>query len=76
MTSLRQLGEQLVALVDGDGSIDFGALPDRPDDPKVLTANVSRLRDELNWRPDYSLEKGLADTVAWWRQLTEVTHEH
>jgi nucleoside-diphosphate-sugar epimerase len=30
--------------------------------------SVSRLRQELGWRPRIGLEGGLRDTVAWWRE--------
>jgi len=49
----------------------FGALPDRQGDPAMLTADVTRLRDGVGWSPAYSLEQGLAETIAWWKQNRE-----
>lgn len=43
-----------------------GALPDRPDDPPRIVADIARLRDEAGWRPSWPLDEGIADTVAWW----------
>lgn len=38
----------------------------------VLFASVNRLRDELNWRPKYDLEKGLDNTIQWWKDKQKV----
>jgi nucleoside-diphosphate-sugar epimerase len=45
----------------------FGARPTPPGEPPLLVADVSRLRNELNWRPRISLEDGLREVVNWWR---------
>jgi len=72
--TLKQIGERIMAYIEGDGRLGFGMLPDRADDPGVLTANVSRLRDELHWQPERSLTDGLNETIAWWKTYQEVTH--
>lgn len=45
-----------------------GELPTRPDDPSLIVADVSRLRDEVGWTPRFSLEEGIADVVTWHRR--------
>ena len=35
---------------------------------EVDALDASRLRRELNWRPGYSFEQGLAQTVEWYRR--------
>jgi nucleoside-diphosphate-sugar epimerase len=50
----------------------LGALPQRENDPKLLVADVERLRTEVRWHPALSLEKGLARTVEWWRRRAGV----
>jgi nucleoside-diphosphate-sugar epimerase len=44
----------------------LGALPDRPDEPRRIVADVARLRDEAGFRPKYDLRTGLGDALAWW----------
>jgi nucleoside-diphosphate-sugar epimerase len=44
-----------------------GALPDRAGEPPSLVADVRRLREEVGYRPRWSLADGLADTVRWWQ---------
>jgi nucleoside-diphosphate-sugar epimerase len=44
-----------------------GELPARPDDPDALFPDVARLRDEVGWKPRFSLAAGLDDSITWWR---------
>jgi nucleoside-diphosphate-sugar epimerase len=48
--------------------IRFGALPTRPEDPACIAASVGRLRDELGFRSQYTLEAGVEATIEWWRK--------
>lgn len=52
-----------------------GALADRREEPPVLVADVTRLRDEVGYRPRWELADGLADTVRWWQHQGEVAAE-
>ncbi|MGI9179351.1 MAG: NAD-dependent epimerase/dehydratase family protein [Longimicrobiaceae bacterium] len=48
----------------------LGALPSPASEPPLLLADVTRLREEVGWRPNYSLDAGLDLTLQWWeRQL-------
>jgi nucleoside-diphosphate-sugar epimerase len=47
--------------------LDIGALPSPAGDPDELVADVTRLREEVGFRPRIALAEGLAETVAWWR---------
>ena len=45
----------------------LGALPTPVHEPAVLLPAVHRLRDEVKWRPRFSLDDGLSDVIDWWR---------
>ena len=47
--------------------IALGSLPDRPDDPPRICAGTQRLRREVGWVPQVTLQDGLRSTVEWWR---------
>ncbi len=58
----------LATVADGTGRPDLvrlGALARPANDPDSLLADVSRLRG-TGWRPQRSLEAGVAATIAWW----------
>jgi nucleoside-diphosphate-sugar epimerase len=47
--------------------IQFGAVPVTSDEPPLLVANVHRLTNEVGWEPKYELDKGLDETILWWK---------
>lgn len=47
--------------------IRFGSRPSPAGDPLRLEASVTRLFDEIGFRPQLSLARGIDDTVNWWR---------
>ncbi|MEO8519720.1 MAG: NAD(P)-dependent oxidoreductase [Acidobacteriota bacterium] len=60
---VRRIGQLLQA----ESLIRLGARPPPPHDPPRLTADVTRIRDEVGWHPAVSLDRGLAETIEWWR---------
>ena len=59
-------------LLDQSEMIDFGAIPARPDDPPVLTADIARLSEDLAFSPSYTLALALQETIRW-RQCSRQT---
>ena len=47
-----------------------GELSTQPGDPPVIVADVRRLREEVGWEPGISLERGIRQTVEWWKDVT------
>jgi len=45
----------------------MGARPLPSTEPPRLIANITRLRNDVGWRPRIGLEDGLRQTVDWWR---------
>jgi nucleoside-diphosphate-sugar epimerase len=68
---LRALAGRIGELTGRRELLRAGALPTREGEPAELCADVRRLREELGWRPGRSLEQGLEDTVAWWREQAD-----
>lgn len=64
--TLRDIIETLGAIAGRPELLEIGALPARPDDPDVLVADVTRLR-EAGFAPRIDLGRGLEEAVAWWR---------
>ena len=52
-----------------------GARPASLREPALLVPEIHRLRDEARWRPRFTLNEALSDTIAWWRsRLLERNH--
>jgi nucleoside-diphosphate-sugar epimerase len=64
---LHELIDALGAAAGRPELIRRGERPTNPSEPAVLTADVSRLRDEVGWTPTLSLEEAAERTIAWWR---------
>ncbi|AMB43877.1 NAD(P)-dependent oxidoreductase [Methylobacterium sp. AMS5] len=64
---VRKILETIGALTGRPDLIDFGARPLGPTEPACIEADIRRLTDEVGFSPRYSLEQGLAQTVATWR---------
>jgi nucleoside-diphosphate-sugar epimerase len=66
--SVAEVAEAVARIVGRPELLWLGALPGG--DRTSVVAAVSRLRDEVGFRPRLSLEQGLRDAVEWWRQRT------
>ncbi|CAN5652399.1 NAD-dependent epimerase/dehydratase family protein [soil metagenome] len=60
---VHEIGEK----VGGRDLIRLGTLPDSESEPPLLVADIGRLRDEVGWTPEYDLDRGLEQTVNWWK---------
>jgi nucleoside-diphosphate-sugar epimerase len=64
---VRTLVEMIARLVGGNPIIEWGAIPDGPQDAPALTADVRKLKQATGWAPSFTLEEGLCQTIAWWK---------
>lgn len=67
LVSIRSVVQQLRNLINPQIQPLFGALPDRPVE-KVRVADISYTYDKLGWQPVVSLDRGLENTVNWYKQ--------
>jgi len=58
---------EIARQLDAVGRVKLGARPMPAGEPPAITAVTSRLRDEVRWSGARDLDRGLADTIAWWR---------
>ena len=64
---LRDLVYTIGRIIGRESLLQLGSIPSRPNDKPLVVGNVQRLRSELSWMPKFTLEQGLARTIAWWR---------
>jgi nucleoside-diphosphate-sugar epimerase len=66
--TVAQVVDRIVELTGGSQLIRKGVLASRPGEPRKLLADVTRLREEVDFQPGRTLSEGLAATVDWWRE--------
>ncbi|MFQ5702371.1 MAG: NAD-dependent epimerase/dehydratase family protein, partial [Acidobacteriota bacterium] len=66
--SLREIATRIASELDGHHLMRFESAADTPDEPPLIAGNVHRLSRELGWSPRYDLNRGLAQTIEWWRR--------
>jgi nucleoside-diphosphate-sugar epimerase len=64
---IKEVVEEIARQIGRPDLIQFGALPDKADDPACLVADIKRLQEELEWHPSHDLKTGLAHTIEWWK---------
>jgi nucleoside-diphosphate-sugar epimerase len=64
-TIVTRIGER----VGRSDLIELGAIPARANDAPLVVADVTRLKHELGWAPSYDLDRGLDQTIDWWRTV-------
>jgi nucleoside-diphosphate-sugar epimerase len=65
--SLKQVAELIYRLLDRTPNCQFGALPDRTDEPVTMVADVTRL-SQLYPIENYNLSSALSKTIDWWKK--------
>lgn len=70
LVSIREIVQQLAAVVDRGAKVEFGALPDRPLEPTRLSDPAETFA-RIGWKPRVSLREGLERTVDWYRAQLE-----
>jgi nucleoside-diphosphate-sugar epimerase len=66
-TTLREIVTAIGDILQRPELILLGAIPARANDAPMVVGDNSRMRDELAWNPQWSLDAGLRQTIAWWR---------
>lgn len=74
LISIREIVEQLAAVVDPRAKAEFGALADRPLEPTRI-AKTAETFARLGWKPKVSLQEGLERTVDWYKRERERSSE-
>lgn len=63
--TIRDIAIKLRDSLNPSLQLGFGQVPFRPDQVMFLQADISRLKNILNWQPQVSLQEGLQKTINW-----------
>ena len=65
---VADLARRIAVILDREALIDIGSLANRPGDPARLVADARRLRQEVGFHSDTSLDTQLRQAISWWRE--------
>jgi UDP-glucuronate decarboxylase len=65
--AIREIVQILATHIGEPGLVKYRASPAVASEPLLVVADVTRLREELHWAPQFTLDKGLAQAITWWR---------
>lgn len=65
--TMLELAEKILQLTGSHSKIVYLALP--PDDPTQRRPDITLAKTKLNWSPQVPLEKGLKETIAYFRKI-------
>jgi len=60
--------QHIVKLVDKNIQPEWGSPGKRQNEPQIWQADVSKAESSFGWKPSYSIEQGLGETVEWFRK--------
>jgi nucleoside-diphosphate-sugar epimerase len=69
--TIAQIARRIGELLGKPDLIELGALNYREGEPMHIVGSRSRLR-ELGWAPRFDLDRGLSETLQWWREAPAV----
>ena len=72
--TVRQLLETIGNLIGRKELIEFGAQPYRSWEPPFICGD-NRIIKEMGWKPTYTLDNGLGETIQWWEEEVRACSE-
>ena len=71
-TSLRELAALICGRLGHADRVQFGAKAAPAGDPQRVVASIKRLKSGTGWQPSISLEQGIDNTIAAWRDRLHI----
>ena len=70
-TKVKEVVSNIAAILNKPDLIAFGARLPEASDPIFVCADNRKLTEGTGWIPKYDLQKGLQETIEWWRKRLE-----
>ncbi|HEY4873783.1 MAG TPA: NAD(P)-dependent oxidoreductase [Steroidobacteraceae bacterium] len=66
--SIAALVKRIAKRIGRPDLVRLGSRASSANEPAILVPDVRLLYDEVGWRPQFTLDEGLADTISWWQE--------
>lgn len=67
--TIREIANRIVQAIGKEELVNFEAIPEPAYSPGMILANIDRLKNEVGWVPDLTLDEGLSNAIAWWNHV-------
>ena len=65
---LRYYVETIRDIINPKAELGIGRVPYGKNQVMMLCADIKDLRNDVGFEPEYSFEKGIEETINWWRE--------
>ena len=69
--SIREVLDKIIALAKVEVRVQVNSSKFRPNDTPILLGDSKRIRSELDWTPQISLNQTLSDLLDYWRHACD-----
>lgn len=71
--TVRDMVNAIAGQIGRPDLIQFGALAEKRGEPPVILADTRRLSEVIGWKPEYDLNRGLVETISYWKKTEGVS---
>jgi nucleoside-diphosphate-sugar epimerase len=71
--AVKEIVLEVAAQLGRERLVQFGAVQPRDGEPARIVGDTRRISRELGWRPHYKIDRGVEQTVSWWREKLSQT---
>ncbi len=65
--TVRQIASRIAEIIGHPELIRVGTQPYAPEDSPRIVADNTRLKEQTGWKPQFTLDQGLRQTIDWWK---------
>ena len=66
--SIREILDLIISLSNVEITVEIDSNKIRPVDVPIIEADITKLNDVTGWRPKFSLEQTIKETLDYWRE--------
>jgi nucleoside-diphosphate-sugar epimerase len=64
--TIKSIVQKIADIIGNSEKVRFGVVPVSENEPKRIVADVTRLQDEVKWKPSKDIAERLRENIDWW----------